>query len=84
MKHSIIVIFGKEQVDKFYQNEPFTDAERENHIKTYHFSSIKELDAFSFGINEAIGWLECHVLRTEQKEEFQTKNLNSCLPSISK
>ena len=62
MKHSIKIIFGQEQVNKFYCNEPFTSEEKQTNIKEYSFGSKEQLDAFCLGINESVGWTECHIV----------------------
>lgn len=65
MKYTIKIIYGKEQVIKFYNNEPFSNEEKLNNLKEYKFNSKEELDAFCFGVNETIGWTECHILESE-------------------
>jgi hypothetical protein len=58
MKHSLKVIFGKEQVTKRHNNKPFTDEEIKLNLKEYQFNSEDEKLAFIKGLNEAIGWIE--------------------------
>lgn len=58
MKHSLKVIFGKEQVAKRHNNKPFTDEEIKLNLKEYQFNSDDEKQAFIKGLNEAIGWIE--------------------------
>jgi hypothetical protein len=62
MKHTIKIVFGKEQVDKFIANIPLTKDEKEINLKEYSFDSEVEMLAFKKGINEAIGWLECYFV----------------------
>jgi len=59
MSYTVKIIFGKEQVNKFYSDEPLTEYEKENNVKVYHFNSESEKQAFCKGINEAVGWVEC-------------------------
>ena len=58
MKHSLKVIFGKEQVAKIYNNTPLSDEEIKLNVKEYQFNSSEEKQAFIKGLNEAIGWVD--------------------------
>lgn len=58
MKHSIKIIFGKEQVNKYHQNEPLSIEEEKINLKEFSFNSKKELEAFCLGLEEAVGWME--------------------------
>ncbi|MEZ7914714.1 hypothetical protein [Macellibacteroides fermentans] len=58
MKHSLKVIFGKEQVVKIYNNTPLSDEEIKLNVKEYQFNSSEEKQAFIKGLNEAIGWVD--------------------------
>ena len=58
MKHSIKIIFGKEQVIKYHQNEPLSPEEAQINLKEFSFNSKKELEAFCLGLDEAVGWME--------------------------
>jgi hypothetical protein len=58
MKHTLKVIFGKEQVVKIYNNTPLSDEEIKMNVKEYQFNSAEEKQAFIKGLNEAIGWLD--------------------------
>lgn len=62
MNHSIKIIFGKEQVNKFLSAVPFTKEERLINEKDYHFETEIELDAFIKGVNTTVGWLECCIV----------------------
>lgn len=62
MKHSIKIIFGKEQVNKFLSDIPFSEEEKNINEKEYYFETQLELDAFLKGVNETIGWLECYIV----------------------
>ncbi len=58
MKHSLKVIFGKEQVLKFFNNESLTAEEIELNTKEYQFNTVEEKIAFMNGLHAAIGWVE--------------------------
>jgi hypothetical protein len=62
MKHSVKIIFGKEQVNKFLTNIPFSEDERLLNEKEYHFETQGELKAFLKGVKETVGWLECYIV----------------------
>jgi len=61
MKHTLEVIFRKEQVIKMLSNEPFTDEEASLFIKKYKFDTIEEKYAFVKGMNEVLGWSEIFI-----------------------
>lgn len=58
MKHTVKVIFGKEQVIKAYYGEPLTEEELQQNVKQYEFDTLEEKLAFIKGLNEAVGWVE--------------------------
>ncbi len=58
MKHSFKVIFGKEQVLKFFNNESLSSEEIDLNTKEYHFNTAEEKIAFINGLHSAIGWVE--------------------------
>lgn len=62
MKHSIKIIFGKEQVNKFLSDIPFSEEEKMINEKEYHFETQSELDAFIKGVNETVGWLDHFII----------------------
>lgn len=62
MSYYAKIIFGKDQVNKFYKNEPFTDCERIINLKDYTFETKAERIAFYKGIGEAMGRLEFIVI----------------------
>ncbi len=68
MSYHAKIIFGKDQVNKFHKNEPFTDCERITNLKEYTFETKVERIAFYKGIGEALGRLEFEVIR-----EFEEK-----------
>lgn len=62
MKYPLKIIYGKEVVNKFLSEIPFTVEEKNINVKEYTFETKKEMDAFLKGVNETIGWTECFVL----------------------
>ncbi len=58
MKHNIKIVFGKEQVNKYHNNEPLSLEEAQINVKEFSFNSKKELEAFCLGLDEAVGWME--------------------------
>lgn len=73
MRHTLKVIFGKEQVVKIYNNIPFTTEEPGQNVKEYAFNSIEEKSAFIKGLNEAIGWLDFCIPELEVvREKIET------------
>lgn len=58
----VTIIFGKEQVDKILQNQVLTEIEKDKFQKSYFFESKVEADAFTKGIQEAVGWQEVYCL----------------------
>lgn len=69
MKYLAEIIFGKDQVRKFHNNEPLDDFEKIINLKKYNFESRAERNAFYKGIGEAMGWLEFEVIK-----EFEEKD----------
>lgn len=61
MKHTIKIIFGKEQVNKIHNSKPLTKEELNLNVKGYSFNSEIERIAFCKGIEEAVGWTECYI-----------------------
>jgi hypothetical protein len=68
MKHTVKVVFGKEQVIKVYNNQPLTDEEQILFVKEYEFETLQEKLAFIKGMNEAIGWIEFCIPELELRE----------------
>lgn len=56
MKHTVKVVFGKEQVKKLYEGETLTDDEFYNNVKEYEFDTLAEKSAFIKGLFESLGW----------------------------
>lgn len=65
MKHTLKVIFGKEQVEKTFNNKSLSDEEIKLNVKEYQFNSKEEKHAFIKGLNEAIGWMEFCISEPE-------------------
>jgi len=74
MKYLAEIIFGKDQVRKFHNNEPLNDFEKIINLKKYTFETWVERNAFYKGIGEAMGWLECEVIKEcEEKDGKEEK-----------
>lgn len=58
MKHSVLVVYGQEQVKKVYSRIKLNQEEEILNKKEYFFNTKLEKEAFCKGICEAIGWLE--------------------------
>lgn len=70
MKYLAEIIFGKDQVKKFHNNETLNDFEKIINLKKYNFESREERNAFYKGIGEAMGWLEFEVIKElEEKDD---------------
>jgi hypothetical protein len=68
MSYHTKIIFGKEQVRKFYNKEPFNDVEKSINLKKFTFDTRAERSAFYRGIAESTGRLEFEVIN-----EFEDK-----------
>lgn len=62
MKHTVKIIFGKEQVNKFHNNENFTEEELNLNVKEFCFETEVEKLAFCKGVEVSVGWTECYIL----------------------
>lgn len=40
-----------------------------DHALSYEFDSERELDAFLYGVDEAVGWLDCEITDPRDKKE---------------
>ena len=60
--YTIKIIFGKEEINKFLSDIPFSEYEKIINEKEYLFENQIELDAFLKGINEAVGWSEFYIV----------------------
>jgi hypothetical protein len=65
MKHSVQVIFGKEQALKASNKEPFTEEELRLNVKVFDFDTREEKLAFIKGLNEGVGWTEICIPELE-------------------
>ena len=65
MKYTLKIIFGQEQVIKFYNNDPITSEEIENNTKEFSFNTIEEKNSFINGVNAALGWNSCCIPELE-------------------
>lgn len=75
MKYLAEIIFGKDQIRKFHNNEIFNDFEKIINLKKYNFDSREERNAFYKGIDEAIGWLEIEIIKeSEHKSKEDEKD----------
>lgn len=54
----VTVLYGSDQVKKFYNDEIFNESEINEYVKFYSFKTEKELKAFILGLEEANGWLD--------------------------
>jgi hypothetical protein len=61
MKHSVKIIFGKEQVNKFILDTPFSKEEKDINEKIFYFKSKEELNAFIKGVDITVGWSETYT-----------------------
>lgn len=52
------ILFGIDQTQKFYNNEPLSSEEISQFTKSYSFDTEIELNSFILGIEEANGWLD--------------------------
>ncbi|TDO83582.1 hypothetical protein EV143_10118 [Flavobacterium chryseum] len=74
MKYLAKIIFGREQLLKYHNDETLTDCEKIINVKNYSFETRLERNAFYKGIGEAIGWLEFEVIKEfEQKDHKDDK-----------
>lgn len=65
MKHSLKVVFGKEQIAKIHYNEVLSNEELNINVREYQFESEKEKQAFINGLNEAVGWTDISIPELE-------------------
>lgn len=72
MKYIAEIIFGKDQIKKFDNNEPLNDFEKIINLKKYTFKTRTQRNAFYKGIGEAMGWLDFKIIK-EFKEKTNKK-----------
>lgn len=68
MSYHTKIIFGKEQVKKYHNNEAFNDCEKSVNFKVFTFETKAERSAFYKGVAESMGRLEFEVIN-----EFEDK-----------
>ena len=73
MSYHTKIIFGKEQVRKFHNKEPFNDLEKSINFKKYTFDTKVERSAFYKGIAESMGRLEFEVINEFEDKSNQEK-----------
>ncbi|MNQ10337.1 hypothetical protein D3C85_231690 [compost metagenome] len=74
MKFITEIIFGKEQIIKYRNNETFNDFEKIINVKKYIFETQLERNAFYKGLAEGVGWSEFEVVK--EFEETDLKEIN--------
>ena len=75
MKFITELIFGKEQIAKYHNNQSFSDFEKIINIKKYTFETQLERNAFYRGLVEGVGWSEFEVVK--EFEENDHKEINN-------
>ena len=73
MSYHTKIIFGKEQVRKFHNKEPFNDLEKSINFKGFTFETKAERSAFYKGIAESMGRLEFEVINEFEDKSNQEK-----------
>jgi hypothetical protein len=74
MRYSVEIIFGKDQIRKYNNNEAFNDFEKTVNFKKYTFETQLQRNAFYKGISETIGWLEFEVVKEfEESDQIGTE-----------
>ncbi len=68
MKYTVKIVFGKEQVNKIFNNEKLNNEELKINTKEFSFETDIEKIAFCKGIEEAIGWTEYVILEELLRE----------------
>ena len=69
MSYHTKIIFGKDQVRKYHNNEEFSGFEKSINFKKYIFETKAERNAFYKGVAESMGRLEFEVIN-----EFEDKS----------
>ena len=62
MNYSLKIIFGKEEVIKYENNNLFSVDEIINNVKEFHFDTETEMKAFIQGMEATIGWTEYAII----------------------
>lgn len=71
MKYSVEIIFGKDQITKYHNGQPFDDFEKIINVKKYTFKTQLERNAFYKGIGEAVGWSEFEVVKEFEEHDHK-------------
>jgi hypothetical protein len=58
MSIALKVLFGSDEVKKYYRNIKLSEEEKNLHLKEYSFNTEAEKNAFLLGMDEVIGWLD--------------------------
>lgn len=66
----MIVIFGKQGINEFLNNQKILNNKIDSLISKYNFKSDLEKKAFIKGLNEAIGWSDYYILSAEEESKF--------------
>lgn len=74
MKFITEIIFGKEQIIKYRNNETFDDFEKVINIKKYIFETQLERNAFYKGLAEGVGWSEFEVVKEFEETDHNEIN----------
>ncbi len=73
MSYHTKIIFGKDQVRKYHNNEVFKDFEKSINFKQYVFETKAERNAFYKGVFESMGRLEFEVINEFEDMKNQEK-----------
>lgn len=74
MKFITEIIFGKEQIIKYHNNQSFDDFEKVINVKKYTFDTRAERNAFYKGMAESVGWLDFKVVKEFEKNDHKDLN----------
>ena len=64
----ISLLFGKQEIDYYLQNDHLTSEMVKINLKKYSFETKDQCDAFIKGVEEGIGWQE--VLKLDDFKVF--------------
>jgi hypothetical protein len=70
MKHTLKIIFGKEQVIKAYNGVALNKEELSTNVKEFSFDTVEEKEAFVKGVQEAMGWTAYCIPEDELEDYF--------------
>jgi len=69
MEYNVEIIFGKDQIKKYLNNEDFLNYEKTIYLKKYKFETFSERNAFYKGLRESKSWRKFEVIK-----EYETKS----------